>query len=97
MRKVLSIVLIALLAITGLAASGASDSSGEAGKGELYIYTTVSDTHYDLTMAAFNELYPDITVYSTYGGAGECKARIQAEAANPQADLMFGGLQYADP
>ena len=96
MRKVLSIVLIALLAITGLAASGASDSSGDAGKGELYIYTTVSDTHYDLTMAAFNELYPDITVYSTYGGAGECKARIQAEAANPQADLMFGGLQYAD-
>ncbi len=96
MKKGLVFILVAMIAMAGIFANGASESSDEPGKGELYIYTTVSDTHYDLTMGAFNELYPDITVYSTYGGAGECKARIQAEAANPQADLMFGGLQYAD-
>ena len=49
-----------------------------------------------MTIAAFNKQYPDIKVYYTYGGAGDCKARIQAEAANPQADAMYGGLQYAD-
>ncbi len=96
MKKVLSIVLIALLAITGLAANGANETKGAAGSGELILYTTVADAQYDMTIAAFNELYPDITVYYTYGGAGDCKARIQAEAANPQADAMYGGLQYAD-
>lgn len=96
MKKTLIVLFIALIALPGVFASGASESTNEAGKGELYIYTTVSETHYELTMGAFNKLYPDIKVYSTYGGAGECKARIQAEAANPQADLMFGGLQYAD-
>ena len=95
MKKAVAILLTALVA-TAAFAGGSRESSKEPGKGELYIYTTVSDTHYDLTMGAFSELYPDIKVYSTYGGAGECKARIQAEAANPQADLMFGGLQYAD-
>ena len=74
MKKVLSIVLIALLAITGLAANGANETKGAAGSGELILYTTVADAQYDMTIAAFNELYPDITVYYTYGGAGDCKA-----------------------
>lgn len=91
MKKVLGILLIALVAMTAIFAQAATEKSGE-----LILYTTVSQAHYDIAIAKFNELYPNITVYYTYGGAGDCKARIKAEASNPQADAMFGGLQYAD-
>lgn len=96
MKKALSIVLIALVAITAVFAQASSEAKNEGGSGELILYTTVSQAHYDIAIAKFNELYPNIKVYYTYGGAGDCKARIQAEASNPQADAMFGGLQYAD-
>lgn len=96
MKKALSIVLVALVAITAVFAQASSEAKNEGGSGELILYTTVSQAHYDIAIAKFNELYPNIKVYYTYGGAGDCKARIQAEASNPQADAMFGGLQYAD-
>ena len=95
MKKALTVLLIALVAMTAIFAQAAAESKA-GGSGELILYTTVSQAHYDIAIAKFNELYPNITVYYTYGGAGDCKARIQAEAANPQADAMFGGLQYAD-
>ena len=96
MKKALSILLIALVAMAAIFAQAATEAKSEGPSGELILYTTVSQAHYDITMAKFNELYPNIKVYYTYGGAGDCKARIQAEASNPQADAMFGGLQYAD-
>ena len=95
MKKALGILLIALVAMTAIFAQAATESKA-GGSGELILYTTVSQAHYDIAIAKFNELYPNITVYYTYGGVGDCKARIQAEASNPQADAMFGGLQYAD-
>ena len=95
MQKALTVLLIALVAMTAIFAQAAAESKA-GGSGELILYTTVSQAHYDIAIAKFNELYPNITVYYTYGGAGDCKARIQAEASNPQADAMFGGLQYAD-
>ena len=95
MKKALTVLLIALVAMTAIFAQAAAESKA-GGSGELILYTTVSQAHYDIAIAKFNELYPNITVYYTYGGAGDCKARIQAEASNPQADAMFGGLQYAD-
>ncbi len=95
MKKALSILLIAIVAVTAVFAQAATEAKA-GGSGELILYTTVSQAHYDIAIAKFNELYPNIKVYYTYGGAGDCKARIQAEAANPQADAQFGGLQYAD-
>ena len=95
MKKALTVLLIALVAMTAIFAQAAAESKA-GGSGELILYTTVSQAHYDIAIAKFNELYPNITVYYTYGGAGDCKARIQAEASNPQADAQFGGLQYAD-
>ena len=96
MKKALSIVCVVLIAMSAIFAQGAQEAASNGPSGELILYTTVKDAHYDITIGKFNELYPNIKVYSTYGGAGHCKARIQAEASNPQADAMFGGLQYAD-
>lgn len=64
--------------------------------GVLNIYTTVSDLQYNAIVGAFSEKYPNIEINYTQAGAGECKSRIQAEKDNPQADVMFGGLVYAD-
>lgn len=98
MKKVVSVFLIVFVVMTMVFAQAqpevAAKKKGPSGK--LILYTTVSQAHYDIAIAKFNELFPDIEVFYTYGGAGDCKARIQAEASNPQADAMFGGLQYAD-
>lgn len=96
MKKVFCIVLIGLVAMMAVFSQGSKEAATQGGSGELILYTTVKDAHFDITIAKFNEKYPNITVYSTYGGAGDCKARIKAESSNPQADAMFGGLQYAD-
>lgn len=97
MKKALSIALIALVALTAVFAQATPEASASSEpSGELILYTTVSQAHYDIAIAKFNELYPKITVEYVYAGAGETKARITAEASNPQADVMFGGLQYAD-
>ena len=64
--------------------------------GPLNVYTTVSELQYNAIMGAFQEKYPKIEVNYTQAGAGDCKSRIQAEAGNPQGDIMFGGLVYAD-
>ena len=94
MKKALTVLFIAMIAMSFAFAEGAKEVS--TASGELILYTTVADAQYEMTIAAFNEIYPDIKVYYTYGGAGDCKARIKAESANPQADAMYGGLQYAD-
>ena len=96
MRRAVSLMLMAALATASVFAQGTKESGARKASGDLILYTTVADAQYDMTIAAFNKQYPDIKVYYTYGGAGDCKARIQAEAANPQADAMYGGLQYAD-
>ena len=64
--------------------------------GPLNVYTTVSELQYNAIMGAFQEKYPKIEVNYTQAGAGDCKTRIQAESGNPQGDIMFGGLVYAD-
>ena len=96
MKKAVCMLLIALVTMTCVFAAGTVETEQSGGSGELILYTTVADAQYDMTIAAFNKLYPDIKVYNTYGGAGESKARIKAEAVNPQADVMYGGLQYGD-
>lgn len=101
MKKFLSILLVLTLAVSMFAGCGEqaqqpSASGTDSPSGTLNVYTTVSDLQYNAIMGAFQKKYPNITVNYTQAGAGECKTRITSEAANPQADVMFGGLVYAD-
>lgn len=97
MKKAFTIALVALVALAAVFAQAAPEAAKSEGpSGELILYTTVSQAHYDVAIAKFNELYPNITVDYVYAGAGETKARIAAESSNPQADAMFGGLQLVD-
>ncbi|MBP3700517.1 MAG: extracellular solute-binding protein, partial [Lachnospiraceae bacterium] len=99
MKKTLAILLALVLALGCLAGCGSEPQGGgsdTAASGELNIYTTVSELQYNAIVGAFQEKYPDIKINFTQAGAGDCKSRIKAEADNPQGDVMFGGLVYAD-
>ena len=104
MKKFLAILLVLVLAVSLFAGCGQTaqapqggDATGDAAvTGTLNVYTTVSELQYNAIMGAFQAKYPNITINYTQAGAGECKTRIVSEAANPQADVMFGGLVYAD-
>ena len=72
------------------------DNTPSEPSGPLNVYTTVSELQYNAIMGAFQEKYPKIEINYTQAGAGDCKTRIQAESGNPQGDIMFGGLVYAD-
>ena len=87
-------------ALSVMAACSSSDSSAdtgekaEAGSGKLVIYSPNSDTEIENELAAFQEKYPDIQVDLQSMGTGDCVARIEAESENPQADVMWGGMNY---
>ena len=65
MKKALTVLFIALVAMSFAFAEGAKETS--AASGELILYTTVADAQYEMTIAAFNEMYPNIKVFYTYG------------------------------
>ena len=76
-------------------------ASKEASKTEdlgnaLTLYCSMTDDDVDTVLEGFNKLYPDINVEVVNGSAGELFARLQAEAANPQGDVMLGGMNQAD-
>ncbi|HNQ98819.1 MAG TPA: hypothetical protein PKN52_02390, partial [Trueperaceae bacterium] len=89
MKRSILIALMTLVALAGLA-NAQSDPSVT---GTLVIYTTTYDIEYKLIIEqGFQGKYPNVKVESVQAGAGELKTRIRSEAANPQADVMFGGL-----
>ena len=76
----------------GTAAAGGAKSLS----GDLVLYSTMTD--HDLTnlLKGFGDKYPNINVEVVNGSAGELTSRIKAEAANPQGDVMWGGLNNGD-
>ena len=62
----------------------------------LTLYCSMTDDDVDTVLEGFNELYPDITVEVVNGSAGGLFARLKAESANPQGDVMLGGMNQAD-
>ena len=60
--------------------------------GNLVIYSTCSTQENEGMLALFGAKYPNISVEIIGGGTGELTSRIDSEAANPQGDVMWGGL-----
>ncbi len=59
----------------------------------LVIYSPNSDTEVDNIIPAFEEA-TGIEVQLLSMGTGECVTRIDSEKDNPQADVMWGGMNY---
>ena len=88
MKKLLSLVLALMMTLTVCTAFAA--------KGEVQLYSTMTEADLDALITCFNEVYPDIEVIVTNGSAGELTTRIAGEAGNPQGDLVWGGMADSD-
>lgn len=74
----------------------AEEAEPAEASGTLVLYSPANDEEYFLVVDAFQEKYPDISIEVVQGGSGELKTRLESEQENPQADVMFGGLTFAD-
>ena len=100
MKKILT-VLLALLMVLSLSACGKKDEpvvdGGDdvtVGGGDLIIYSPNSDALIEVC-DTFAAKYGNNVQVGT-AGTGECLERISAEKDNPQADIMYGGMNYAN-
>ena len=97
MKKTLAVSFLFFMAACLLFAGGSKEKqTNQAGTGKLVIYSTTYDEEFNLIVGGFEKKYPEIKIETVNGGAGELKTRIAAEAENPQADVMFGGLLNSD-
>ena len=86
MKKFLCTLLALAMMLTAAAALAEGDKT-------LVIYSPNSDTEVDNIIPAF-EAATGITVELLSMGTGECVTRIDSEKDNPQADVMWGGMNY---
>ena len=81
MKKIVALFLVMILAL----------SSAALAEGKLVLYSSHAAEWSDPIIQGFEEKY-DLDVELVSLGTGECLSRIQAEAANPQADVVWGGV-----
>ena len=84
MRKLLSLALVLALAVILPVAAFA--------EGSLVVYTPNPDEEITYILNTFAEKY-DVDIELQSMGTGVCYTRLDSEKANPQADVMFGGVE----
>ncbi len=84
--RVLVATLVALLTTAGL---------GRAAEERLVIYTAYEENELKDFWEQFKKDLPDLAAKASYirGSTGPTMARVEAERANPQADVIWGVLQ----
>lgn len=88
MRNVLSlIVALALILAVALPVCAAAD-------GKLVVYTPNPSEEIENILNPFAEKY-NVEIELQEMGTGECFTRLAAEKANPQADVLFGGVELS--
>lgn len=99
MKKLLT-VLMALLLVCSLAGCGSKEEptpveegpkSAEDYTGTLTVYSPHDQDPLDAGVTAFEAAYPNVKVEVIADGTSNLVAKIAAEAANPVADVLWGG------
>ncbi len=75
--------------VSSPAASPAA-SAEKATAGEITVYTALEDDQIAKYLPLFNDKYPDIKVNIVRDSTGIVTAKLLAEKANPQADVVWG-------
>lgn len=60
--------------------------------GRVVVYSPNSNGEINAIRPGFTTKYPNVTLEIVSLGTGDCLSRIQAEAENPQCDVMWGGM-----
>lgn len=99
MKKLFKVLMVALLAFCLVACNNNNNSGNNGGSeapasNDLVIYSPNSDALVEAAYT-FGEKY-GINVEVVSAGTGECLERIAAEKDNPQGDVMYGGMNYAN-
>lgn len=92
MRKIISLMLIALLAVT-LFAKGAEETATDTGVKQVKHVSIYTCNVEEEAIQYFEEFTKDTGIKVDYVrlSAGECITRMEAEKANPQVSVMLGG------
>ena len=91
MKKVLAILLIVLAIMPSIFANGAQESAADKGtSNEVTVYSSMDPGWANPLIEEF-EKQTGIKVNVVTAGTGELLARIQAESANTQADVLWAG------
>ncbi len=89
MKKLLTVLLAAMMVLS-MTACGTKEEEEQ----HLVIYSPNSDKLIEVAEKFGEET--GITVEVVSLGTGECLERIVAETENPQADVLYGGVNYAN-
>ena len=89
MKKLLTVLLVVLMLVCTFGCK-----KEEEGGGSLIIYSPNSDPLVEVAYTFGKKFGIDVQVQSM--GTGECLERIVAEKDNPQCDVLYGGLNYAN-
>ena len=101
MKKLLSLVLIALLVLSCCSAfaeekpSWVRDDPSSIGD-RVVVYSTLDDAQQQTVEAIWYQYYPDCTIEWISDSVGKLIARARGEVNNPQADVIMGGLFESD-
>lgn len=109
MKRLFATVLTAALALSLVACSpaekpdeskgSASSGSGSATSmisGKVVVRTSHKQADQDMFEEMFEKMYPDCDLEFQYGSVGDTMAAIKAAKANPDTDVVLGGLQATD-
>jgi iron(III) transport system substrate-binding protein len=88
MNRLLKVMLTAILLTSILIGC---TPAPKVGGGKLVVYSPNSDGEIEGLLYYFGEKY-DIEIELQSMGTGEVLSKLQAEKENPQADVMFGGM-----
>ena len=97
MKKLFKVLLVVLIAFSLVACNKGNQGNGgdePTGTDSLVIYSPNSDALVEVAYT-FGEKF-GINVEVVSAGTGECLERIAAEKDNPQGDIMYGGMNYAN-
>ena len=90
MKKLLAIMLAALMVFSAVSLA-AAEKAPEEYAGELTIYSPHDSDPLNAGVAGFEAKYPNVKVNVVADGTGNLLNRIKAEAAAPEADILWGG------
>lgn len=98
MKRLWKLIFVAILGFSLLAACGSTDNGdgdgdgdGDKYGGKLVVYSPNSDGEVEGLLYYWGTKYGvEIDLQSM--GTGEVLSKLEAEKANPQADVMFGGM-----
>ena len=86
MRRIFCMLLVVALLVPGV------PSTARAAEEKLVIYTAYEENELKTFWEQFKKDLPDLAAKASYirGSTGPTAARLEAEKANPQADVMWG-------